>query len=136
MTAQLPKKLVYIAGPLMGAHAWGIHENIYRAAQIGFEVAKLGAYPVIPHTNTGSVFMGTMDAEFWYAGTLELMRRCDALVMVPGWEKSTGAAAEAKEASERGMPIFEFSNRSVAPEIYTVLDGMRTSLADWIRKTP
>lgn len=100
-------RVVYVAGPLLGPNDWEVTRNIHRAASLGYEVAKLGAYPVIPHTNTGSVFIGTMTPEFWYAGTLELLSRCDAMVLVPGWEDSKGTREEVQEAKRNSMPIFE-----------------------------
>lgn len=100
-------KLVYVAGPLFGPDDWAIRRNIHRAASLGFAVAQLGCYPVIPHTNTGSVFCGTLTHEFWYAGTLELLRRCDAVILVPGWEDSKGTVAEVEEAKRLGIPVFE-----------------------------
>ncbi len=128
-------KLIYIAGPLFAADDWQIRQNIHRAAQVGFEVAKRGACPVIPHTNTGAVFMGTLTHEFWYDATMELMRRCDAIVMEPGWEKSKGAAAEAAEASDRGMPIFAvYEDLIEAPTIATVWKGMRCTLEIWLKE--
>jgi hypothetical protein len=35
------------------------------------------------------------------------MRRCDGVYLIPGWQKSSGARAEAEEAVQRGMPIFQ-----------------------------
>lgn len=101
-----PMKLVYIAGPLSGADHWEIQQNVRRAAEVGFRVAKAGAHPVIPHTNTGALFVGTLTPEFWCEGTLELMRRCDAVVLAPGWMDSAGALAEREEAKRMGLPVF------------------------------
>lgn len=101
-------KVIYVAGALFGPNDWEIRRNIHKAATIGYEVAKAGAYPFIPHTNTGSVFMGTMTPEFWYEGTLEVLRRCDAMILVPGWEESKGTIGELEEARVRlKIPVFE-----------------------------
>lgn len=100
-------KVVYVIGPLFGPNDWEIRRNIHRAAALGYEVAKLGAYPFIPHTNTGSVFIGTMTPEFWYEATLEALRRCDAAILVSGWEESKGSRAEVEEAKQIGTPVFE-----------------------------
>lgn len=101
-------KIVYIAGKLTGANNWEIAQNVRRAETVAFEVAKLGAMPLIPHANTGMNFFGTLDEAFWYAGTLELLRRCDAIVLVPGWQLSKGALAERDEAYRRGVYVFDF----------------------------
>jgi nucleoside 2-deoxyribosyltransferase len=99
-------RLVYIAGPLFAPNDWAIRQNIHRAAEVGFAVAEAGAYPLIPHTNTGAVFIGTITPEWWYAGTLEALRRCDAVMMVQGWPDSKGAVAEREEAKRLGKPVF------------------------------
>jgi len=101
------KRIVYVAGALIADDHYKIRLNIDRAAAVGFEVAKAGAYPAIPHTNTGAWFIGTMTPEFWYEGTLELLRRCDAVALVPGWEQSKGTRAEIEEAKLRAIPIFD-----------------------------
>jgi hypothetical protein len=46
------------------------------------------------------------DYSFWCDGMLELMRRCDALVMMPAWASSKGARAEKEEALRMGLPVF------------------------------
>lgn len=99
-------KLVYVAGPYRGKNAWEIEENIHAARRVGARIASLGYMPVIPHANTAH-FDGLQSDEFWLEGTLDLMRRCDMVVMVEGWEKSTGARGEYEEALRIGLPVYE-----------------------------
>jgi hypothetical protein len=100
-------RLIYIAGPYRGANAWEVEQNIREAERWGIEVAKLGAYPVIPHSNTRGYFEHVQsDPNFWLGGTLELMRRCDGVFLTPTWNRSSGARAEAEEAVKLHMPIF------------------------------
>ena len=100
-------RLIYIAGPYRAANAWEVEQNIRRAEAVGVEVAKLGAYPVIPHTNTRGYFEHVQsDPNFWLESTLELMRRCDGVFLTPDWLRSTGARAEADEAVRLKLPIF------------------------------
>lgn len=98
-------RVIYIAGRFRGPDAWAIENNVRRAEEIGFEVAKLGAMPLIPHSNT-RFFHGALPDSFWLEGTLELLRRCDAVMTVPGWTESVGAMGEIAEARNRDMEIF------------------------------
>lgn len=100
-------RLVYVAGPFRAETAWGIKCNIHRAEVVGAEVADAGFMPVIPHANTAH-FHGLGTDEFWLDGTLEIMRRCDAVVLVPGWEGSSGTRAEIEEANRLGIPVVHY----------------------------
>ncbi len=99
-------KLVYVAGPFSAKTREGIEANIRRAEDVGIEIARGGDFPVIPHANTARPeFERVQDYPFWIEGTLELMRRCDEVVMVPGWEDSKGARGERTEALAMGLPV-------------------------------
>lgn len=101
-------RVVYVAGPFTAGDGWAIEQNIRRAEEVGYRVVELGASPLIPHTNT-RFFSGTKTAEFWYEATLELLRRCDAMVTVEGWQDSKGTKRELAEAAERGIPVFDIN---------------------------
>lgn len=98
-------RVIYVCGRLRAATGWDVSRNIRAAEEIGFEVAKLGGMPLIPHANT-AVFSGTLTDEFWLEGTMELLRRCDAVITVPNWPSSAGARAEVDEAKKLGLPVF------------------------------
>jgi len=100
-----PPKLVYIAGPYRASDAWEVTENIHRAERAAREVARLGAMPVTPHSITARM-SGVESDELWLQGTLELMRRCDAVLVLPGYEKSGGTQGEIAEADRLQLPIF------------------------------
>jgi hypothetical protein len=98
--------IVYIAGPYRAKTTWGIECNIHRARQVGADVAQVGCMPLIPHGNTEH-FDGLQPDAFWLAGTLELLRRSDAVVVVDGWKNSEGAQKEVAAAHKLGLPVFE-----------------------------
>lgn len=99
-------RVIYIAGPFRGAHAWAVAQNVRRAEELAFAGCQLGAAVLCPHANTAH-FDGTLTDDYWLAATLELLRRCDAVLLVPGWEKSSGTRGEVAEAKRLGMPVFE-----------------------------
>lgn len=98
-------RVIYVAGKFTAPNAWGVHRNVRRAEAVAYAIAEAGAMPLCPHTNTQH-FFGTLTEEFWYKGTLELLRRCDAVMLVAEWEDSKGVKAELEEARARNMPIF------------------------------
>lgn len=120
-------KLVYIAGPFTPTakqlearanpgNGWAqrlnaaidnnmdIGANIERATALALRVAESGHMPVCPHANTGDPrFLSLQTPEFWYAGTLELLRRCDAIALTDDWQESNGACREVIEAARHGF---------------------------------
>ena len=98
-------KVVYLAGPFRGATPWDIESNVRKIEAIGLEVAKMGGTPLMPHTQY-RFFQDSLPDEFWIEATKELLRRCDCIVMCPGWQDSTGSRGEHALAVERGMPVF------------------------------
>ena len=98
-------KVVYVAGPFRGPNAWEIEQNIRRAEELSLAVWRMGAAALCPHTNT-RFFQGAADDAVWLDGDLELLRRCDAILMTPDWERSSGARAEEAFAREHGVTVF------------------------------
>lgn len=98
-------RVVFIAGPFRGPTPWDIAENVRRAERLGLAVAQLGAMPLIPHANT-ALFHGQGTEQFWLDGTLELLRRSDAVMLTENWRDSVGGRAEREHAIERGIPVF------------------------------
>ncbi|MCY1384753.1 hypothetical protein D9M69_730480 [compost metagenome] len=47
---------------------------------------------------------------FWLRGTMELMERSDAVVLVDGWERSAGTLGEIARADTMRLPVFRSSD--------------------------
>jgi hypothetical protein len=116
-----PLPLAFISGPFSAPTEWERRNNTWKAQLVGLQVAKLGAWPHVPHANSGP-FYGEVSEAQALAGCLELLRRSDALVLVEGWERSAGAKAEAEEAARRMIPVFEWAS-----------EGDRSEFATWAR---
>lgn len=107
-------KVIYVAGPFRSPSTyvpghqdhWGIQTHIMEAMRFALEIWRLGAAALCPHANT-FCFQNAAPDSVWLDGDLELLRRCDAVFMVPGWPSSQGATAEFREAQALNIPIFQ-----------------------------
>lgn len=102
-------KVVYIAGPFRGPTPWAVEQNIRRAEELAAEVWRCGAACICPHANS-RFFTGVAPDEIFLEGDLEILRRCDAILMTPDWERSKGACAERQEAINSNLAIFHDLN--------------------------
>jgi len=60
---------------------------------------------ICPQMNTAH-FDG-IPSEIFYAGDLDILERCDAVLMAGGWERSFGARMERIHALRNNIPVFE-----------------------------
>jgi nucleoside 2-deoxyribosyltransferase len=97
---------VYIAGPYTAPDARRIEQNIRRAEDVAYQLLDLRVMPLCPHTNTRWMVADPTLAAWMYPATLELMRRCDAVLFIEGWQRSSGAQGERTEAMRLNMPVF------------------------------
>lgn len=105
-------KLIYIAGPYRGKTREAVELNIATARRVALLIAQAGHMPVIPHANTAGFEHLDPDIpdQFWLDGTLALMLKCDAVVLCPGWDKSSGTLAEIRKAVEHDIGVYGSAN--------------------------
>lgn len=96
---------IYLAHKYTEPEVYKVQRNIDRATLYAQEVAKMGALPLTPG-RISTHFEGIQHYQWWSEAYLVLMRRCDAVFMVPGWETSNGAVAELTEALRLGIPVY------------------------------
>ena len=102
-------KALYIAGPFRGAHAYEITQNVNRAEAVAIKVCRLGFLAVCPHTMYRN-FQGAMPDSFWLAASMQLLKRCDGIVLINNWENSAGSCSEYAWADENGLLVFTERN--------------------------
>lgn len=101
------KTVIYIAGPFRGKNSWEMECNIRRAEERALEAWNIPGVAVIcPHTNT-RFFQGAAPDEVWLDGDLEILLRCDVVLLTPDWQRSSGARAEVDFARQNNIPVFE-----------------------------
>ena len=103
-------KFGYIIGPFRAGTPWEVEQNVRNAEFLGFEIAKLGAFPVIPHANS-RFSNGQFTDAFWLEGTRALMERAaDFAILVEaiGGDSScsAGSIAEVRRMKGLGRPVF------------------------------
>ena len=108
------KKLVYISGKYSGLPL-EIEDNINLASKYAKKYIKAGYSVHCPHMNTAH-FDGLVQYKDFILMDLEILNRCDIIVMIPGWKKSRGARIEFLHAWLTGKEIIEEEKE------YTILD--------------
>ncbi len=97
-------KYIYVAGPYTGGDPV---LNTRKAIEAGEQLRALGFVPFIPHLTHLWHLISPHDIDYWYEYDNEWIRKCDALLRLPG--KSKGADAEVALALELGIPVFNIT---------------------------
>lgn len=114
--------IAYVGGPYRANSIHAIGCNIRAAEAVAVELWRMGWAVICPHLN--SAFLdGAVPDEAFLAGDLEIMTRCDALVLIEGWRDSQGARAERDHAYRLGIPVYYWhlhrdllkNNANIAP---------------------
>lgn len=110
-------KLLYISGHY-GDHdkIHGVDHNINEASKVALLAWRAGWAVICPHKNTAG-FHHADDIAWstWMAGDIAILRHCDAILMLPGWQTSPGSVMEWKIARTAGLKILEFSGSVPKP---------------------
>ena len=103
--------VVYIAGPYRYHPEVGRTEleNIRLAETAAIACARAGVYFFCPHLNSAHQ-TGIAPPAFYLGLDLQVLRRCcDALLLLPGWQYSSGTLGEIELARELNRPVFQLS---------------------------
>jgi hypothetical protein len=100
------KGIVYIAGPYRGKTIFHVLLNIFRAWREAYRWWKMGYTVICPNTN--SLLMsefGLGEGIDFICADLEILCKCDMIVMLPNWEDSEGAREEHHCAVDLGLEV-------------------------------
>lgn len=126
-------KVIYIAGKYRGPNQWAIEQNIRAAEEVAARVWAMGHVALCPHANSRHM-EGVASDEVFLAGTLELMRRCDAVLLVPNWRDSEGARAEVAEADRLGIPVFGRELGAISSPLWRgIPEGAFGEFSSWLK---
>jgi hypothetical protein len=129
--------MVYIAGPYRAparfvghlARKCAVDANIATVGYFGRLVADAGGVPLVPHA-VGHLVDGQsrpMPDDYWLRATLEMMLRCDAVLLVPGWRASVGSCNERDAAVKANLHILDLDGepRQYQPVIAAWIQRIR-----------
>jgi hypothetical protein len=104
------KALIYIAGALR-SDIPGYISNMRKMILTAEEVRLQGYAVFIPCLDflTG-LTAGGYEFHDYFDNSFEILKRCDAIFLVPGWETSKGTAREIELAKSIGIPVFDNIN--------------------------
>lgn len=101
-------QVAYVAGPYRDSRGqWFVHQNIESARKIAAELWARGYAVICPHSNTAH-FDGVCDDQAFLDGLIDIMLRCDLVVLAPNWQNSSGTRTEINAANQSGIPVFEW----------------------------
>ena len=113
-------KVLYLAGPYRSKDGlWGVHLNVELAKAVSRDLWRSGFAVLCPHANSFPMDGFDIPDETFLTGDLEMLSRCDAVVLVGAWRGSSGAMAEKEFAEYRGIPCFEWDTQRA--QIYNML---------------
>ncbi len=102
-------KVIYVAGAYRNKTEWGLVENIRHAEAAAIKLWQEGWAVICPHKNTAH-FGGLCPDDTWLKGDIEMLKRCDAIYMLKGYEGSEGAMIELATAAIKNLEIIYESN--------------------------
>ncbi len=100
---------IYIAGPYRADTIEQRDANIQQARDACAEIFRRGHTPFCPHAMTARFdddYPDIDDERFLETG-IKWLECCDAILMLPGWEDSSGSRAERKMAEDLDLWIYE-----------------------------
>ena len=121
-------RYVYVAGPMAKGDYMG---NIRRAIEMGENLLKKGYTPFIPHLDFIWDLSYPKPAEEWLQWDFMWLRRCDALIRLPG--ESVGADREVKLARSINIPVF-YTPEDLQHENTSLADDSPHNDPRWKRK--
>ena len=107
---ELFEGLGYLAAPYTHKLAAVVEQRMMDLCKADAALMKRGVFTASPLLKHYIVTHETLptDFEYWQEYSVELMQRCDFLLvlMLDGWDQSRGVLAEIRDAERLGMPVY------------------------------
>ena len=100
---------VYVAGKYSDNNVLSVLRNIKHGISVATKIMKLGHSPFCPWLDYQFILMEqgeTLNVDDFYRYSMDWLKVSDCLVVLDGWESSTGTIAEIETAKKLGIPIY------------------------------
>lgn len=97
-------KVAFISGPYRADTINEIKENIQTAEKYAKKYWRLGYAVICPHMNS-AFFDGICADSVRRGGYIEILKKCDCLILIPNWWDSRGSVAEKDFAIDNDIEI-------------------------------
>ena len=102
----MSKPRVYIAGRL-NAPAVEYIQNVHKMIEVANLVRKRGFSVFVPALDVLMGFLdGRMGYEDYFENNIEWLKVSDYMIVLPGWESSSGTQKEIEIAERHRVPVF------------------------------
>jgi len=100
-------KLVYVTGPYMGADYHQTEGYVAYAREWAEKLARAGHAFYCPHLNNAhfDAIAPDVPKQFWREMNAAILHRCDALLLVPGWDNDEVTLRDVQYAETWGIPV-------------------------------
>lgn len=109
-------KRIYIAGAYSSDNVIGVLDNIRKGIRASVEIMLMGYAPFCPWLDYQFQLMlkdnEILTVQDYYNYSLAWLKVSDALLVLPGYEKSNGTLKEIEFAIQNNIPIF-FNRKSL-----------------------
>lgn len=117
-------KIVYIAGPYIGDGSYNnIEKNIVKAEKYAIYLANKGVGFFCPHLNSRHFEIKSKASEEFYVKLdIQILKKCDVLMVIPEWRKSKGVRKEIKIANDNCIPIYFVKSEFIINDMISKFD--------------
>ena len=102
---------VYVAGAYSADNVMGVLNNMRRGMELATKVLLAGFAPFCPWYDYHYIILlregENLTVQDMYTYSINWLSVSDAVLLVPGWEKSVGTKMEIEVAVSLGIPVFE-----------------------------
>jgi nucleoside 2-deoxyribosyltransferase len=111
-------KTVYVAGAYSSPDILGGFANMRKGILVSLDVLKAGMAPFVPWLDYQFALMADgVTLEMFYNYSMSWLERSDCVLIVEGWENSTGTKKEIERAHALGKPVYFSLSDLIANEM-------------------